>query len=66
MAKQVDKLYSIRGQKVTELDLRKEPSTGTLKKLLLGPTGNLRAPAIRTGKTLVVGFHRETWEILLK
>jgi hypothetical protein len=28
---------------------------------LLGPTGNLRAPALRVGKTLLVGFHEEVY-----
>ena len=32
------------------------PDEKTLLKHLLGPTGNLRAPAIRKGKTLVVGY----------
>jgi hypothetical protein len=27
---------------------------------LLGPTGNLRAPTLRVGTTLIVGFHEET------
>ena len=30
-------------------------------KAILGPTGNLRAPAIRMGKTLVVGFEAEMY-----
>ncbi len=28
---------------------------------MLGPTGNLRAPTIRKGKTVIVGFHEETY-----
>lgn len=32
---------------------------------LLGPTGNLRAPAVRSGKTLLVGFDESTYEKLL-
>ena len=27
----------------------------------LGPTGNLRAPAIRTGKTWLIGFNEEAY-----
>ena len=47
------------------LDLKKDkPSKATLKKLLLGPTGNLRAPTLRKGKTLVVGFDKETYQKL--
>jgi arsenate reductase-like glutaredoxin family protein len=33
-----------------------------LLQAMLGPTGNLRAPTIRKGKTLVVGFHPEVFE----
>ena len=28
---------------------------------MLGPTGNLRAPTIRKGKTLIVGFNQEVF-----
>ncbi len=28
---------------------------------MLGPTGNLRAPTLRTGKTVVVGFNDESY-----
>jgi len=29
---------------------------------MLGPTGNLRAPTIRKGKTVLVGFNQELFE----
>jgi hypothetical protein len=32
---------------------------------MLGPTGNLRAPTIRRGKTVLVGFNDETFEKVL-
>jgi hypothetical protein len=32
---------------------------------LLGPTGNLRAPCIRAGKTILVGFDESTFEEVL-
>jgi hypothetical protein len=28
---------------------------------MLGPTGNLRAPCLRTGKTVIVGFNEELY-----
>ena len=43
-----------------------EPDRATLLGLLLGPTGNLRAPTLRKGRTLIVGFEEETYEKLLK
>jgi len=33
-----------------------------IAKVILGPTGNLRAPAILVGSTLVVGFHTEIYD----
>ena len=33
---------------------------------LRGPTGNYRAPMLRVGKKLLVGFHPETLEALLR
>jgi len=48
------------------LDLKKEkPNTTVLAGLLLGPTGNLRAPTLRIGKTLVVGFDEGTYAKVL-
>lgn len=32
---------------------------------MLGPTGNLRAPTLRVGKTLLVGFDEPTFEKIL-
>jgi len=32
---------------------------------LLGPTGNLRAPALRVGKTLLIGFHEQVYRAQL-
>ena len=41
-----------RGKKVLTFDMKKDPPTkAELEKVVLGPTGNLRAPAARTGKT---------------
>ena len=33
-----------------------------LEKLVIGPSGNLRAPTFVVGKTLLVGFHPEAYE----
>ena len=33
--------------------------------IMLGPTGNLRAPTLRKGKTTVVGFNDEAYASLL-
>src|SRR5690349_4191027 len=50
-----------KGAKVTELD----PGAKLDPDLLLGPTGNLRAPTARIGNTWLVGFGEATWKQLL-
>ncbi len=63
LAAEVDEIYAAKGKKVTHLDLQKDkPDKETLKGILLGPTGNLRAPTLRIGKTLIVGFDPETYQ----
>ncbi len=62
----IQQVYAAKGKQVVHLDLRKEePDRETLKKVLLGPTGNLRAPTLRKGKTLIVGFDEATYDKLL-
>lgn len=63
LVKKVNKVYAAKGKKVVYYDLKKDkPNDDDLAKVLLGPTGNLRAPAIRKGKTLVVGFDEGTYQ----
>ena len=65
LTKQVNEIYSAKGKKVVYVNLKKDkPDREALKKILLGPTGNLRAPTLRKGKTLIVGFDEETYEKL--
>jgi hypothetical protein len=62
----VDELYATRGKRVVHVDLRREtPDRQALRDLLLGPTGNLRAPTIRKGRTVVVGFDEATYARVL-
>jgi arsenate reductase-like glutaredoxin family protein len=63
LVKEVSQIYVAKGKKLVHIDLRREkPDDETLKKILLGPTGNLRAPTLRKGKTLIVGFNEETYK----
>jgi hypothetical protein len=63
----VDEIYATRGQRVVYVDLRKgRPAKAELLELLLGPTGNLRAPTLRKGRTLVVGFDEATYASLVR
>jgi arsenate reductase-like glutaredoxin family protein len=62
----VDEVYVAKGRQVVHVDLaRAKPPRAELLGLLLGPTGNLRAPTLRKGRTLIVGFDEATYERLL-
>ena len=64
--KDVDQLYVAKGKRVVHVDLRREkPPRAELLGLLLGPTGNLRAPTLRKKRTLIVGFDEATYKDLL-
>lgn len=59
--KKIDIIYAISGKKVVYLDLRKDnPSQDELFKAICR-NGKLRAPALRKGKTLIVGFDKEVY-----
>ena len=65
MLGEVDEIYVAKGQKIVHFDLKKDKTGASeIVPLMLGPTGNLRAPTLRTGKTLVVGFNKETYQKL--
>ena len=56
------KLVVAKGKKVVEIDLKKDrQDDDELTKLMLGPTGNLRAPTMKVGKTVLVGFNEDAY-----
>jgi len=66
LAREVDHIYAAKGKKLVHLDMKKDkPDDATLKGVLLGPTGNLRAPTLRRGRTLLVGFDEATYNDVL-
>lgn len=66
LAREANEIYATKGKKVVHVDLRREkPDAATLKRLLIGPSGNLRAPTLRVGKTLLVGFDEATYKKVL-
>ena len=59
----MSRMIVAKGKKVTEVDLRKDrPDDAALAKMMLGPTGNLRAPAMKVGRTVLIGFHADTYD----
>ncbi len=58
MARENAHLIVAKGKSLVRLNIKKDkPSEADLKKLMIGPSGNLRAPTIRKGKKLLVGFN---------
>jgi arsenate reductase-like glutaredoxin family protein len=66
LAATVEKIVVAKGKQVVTFDLKKNPpDEETLLAHLLGPTGNLRAPTLRQGKTLLVGFNEDAYRQVL-
>lgn len=60
------KLIVSKGKSTTEVALGKGGAgQAELAALVLGPTGNLRAPTIRIGGIWLVGFHEDAWRAAL-
>ena len=58
----VKELRVARGRKFLRFDLvQARPSDDELLKVMLGRTGKLRAPAVRSGETLLVGFNKDMY-----
>lgn len=56
------RILACKGKKVQEFDMRSAAVTDeVLEAAVLGPSGNLRAPTLRAGSTVVVGFHAEVY-----
>ena len=58
LAKGSSRLIVAKGKKVAEFEVGEQTSAAAID-AMLGPTGNLRAPTVRAGTTLVVGFNEE-------
>jgi len=62
MARAAQRLVAAKGKKVTTIDLHSAPpEDDVLAGLMLGPTGNLRAPIMRIGETILVGYNDQAF-----
>ena len=62
MARAAHRLVAAKGKKMTTIDLQSAPpADDVLAALMLGPTGNLRAPIMRVGQTILVGYNDQTF-----
>ncbi|MDG4476950.1 hypothetical protein [Thiovibrio frasassiensis] len=55
------KITVAKGKAVSELNPQQEGKEAVLK-LVMGPSGNLRAPTLRVGDAFVVGFHPDFYQ----
>jgi arsenate reductase-like glutaredoxin family protein len=62
LARSAARVVVAKGKKVVVFDMNLDPPDDqTLLAHLLGSTGNLRAPTLKKGKTLLVGFNEEAY-----
>ena len=62
----VSRVIAVKGKKILRFPIAQDHSgTDDLLSAILGPSGNLRAPALRRGKTFVVGFHPDVYNEVL-
>lgn len=54
-----------RGKKILDFDMASDVTDDELLAAVIGPSGNLRAPTIRVGKTIGVGFSEEAFRLVL-
>ena len=54
-----------KGKKVSEFEPGGKPGKQIVD-AMLGPTGNLRAPTLRSGKIVVVGFNEDVFQAELR
>lgn len=60
--KDASKLLVSKGKQTVAVNMKKDvPDADELAKLVLGRSGNLKAPTIRMGKTWIVGYGDYTW-----
>lgn len=64
IAEESSKVYVAKGKKVEVFDMKSAKISEVVEKML-GPTGNLRAPTLRSGKTTLVGFNEEVYDLIL-
>ena len=64
LLKSADEVYVAKGKKVLHFKM-KQSAMEVVLAVVLGPTGNLRAPTFRSGKTLVVGFDEAAYSKVL-
>ena len=67
LTNEVSEIIAAKGKKVVRFHMGKDkPSKEALLAVLIGPSGNLRAPTLRKGKKLLVGFDASIYQEVLR
>jgi len=64
MIRAAKEVFVAKGKKLVHFNMSNTAEEEVLS-VVLGPTGNLRAPTFRKGTTLVVGFSEEAYQQVL-
>ncbi len=64
LARAASRVIVAKGKKLSEFKPAGKASADVVD-AMLGPTGNLRAPCLRIGKTVLVGFNDEAYQSAL-
>lgn len=64
LARKAKAVLASRGKSIVRFDMDKKsaPTDEELAAVIMGPTGNLRAPTFLVGKTLLVGFNEAAYQ----
>jgi arsenate reductase-like glutaredoxin family protein len=66
LARQASRVVVAKGKKVLDFDMKRDPPDDeTLLAHIIGPSGKLRAPVIRRGSTLLIGFAEDEFAKVL-
>ena len=66
LTQEVSEIIAAKGKKVVRYNLAKDkPSRDDLLAIMIGPSGNLRAPTLRKGKKLLIGFDAAAYSEVL-
>ncbi|MBM3769121.1 MAG: hypothetical protein FJW32_27385 [Acidobacteria bacterium] len=65
LARSASEIISAKGKNVRRLAMKDNPSDDAIAELIIGPSGKLRAPVLRVGKKLLVGFEEGAYREVL-
>jgi arsenate reductase-like glutaredoxin family protein len=62
IASEAKRMVVAKGKKIRTFELEKDGLSDEAVEAMLGPTGNLRAPCLRVGRLILVGYNEELYQ----